>query len=83
VPLRLAIDVLERPLALFVRARAAELQRFEVEANLRERRAQLVRDARHESRLQARELSFAAQLHHGDDGERGGKAEQSEQEWKS
>ena len=59
---RLALDVVERPVALLLGGEAAEPQRLEVEAHLRERRAQLVRDARDEVGAQPRELALAPDL---------------------
>ena len=78
--IRLAINVVERPLALRFRREAAEPQRLEEKANLRERRAQLVRHARHEVGAQACELVLAPELDDGDDRERRGHDEHAEQE---
>ena len=59
---RLLIDDRHRPLPLVVATNPAEPQHLGEHADLRERRAQLVRHARHELALHARELPLTMQL---------------------
>src|SRR5205085_9728325 len=78
-PRRLSIDMAERPIAFGVGLRAAEAEGLEIELDLGERRAELVRHARHEIGAQPCQVAFAAQLRDGDDGERCGQAQYAEQ----
>ena len=77
---RLAIDVVERPLALRLGGEAAEAQRLEEQTDLGERRAQLVRDARDEVGAQTRQLLLAAELDDRNHGERRRDEEHAEEE---
>ena len=80
---RLPLDVRKRPGALLVGRRSAKAERVDVQANLRDRRSQLVRHARHEIPAQSRELAFATKLHDRDDRQRGGESEEPEQKGES
>ena len=76
----LAIDVVERPLALRFGGEASEAQGLEEQTDLGEWRAQLVRDARHEVGAQARQLLLATELNDSNHGERRRDDEHAEEE---
>ena len=76
---RLPIDVPEPPITFRVGLGTAKTQRLDIELDLRQRRAQLVRHARHEVGAETRQLALASQLRDGDDGERRGETKDTEE----
>src|SRR5206468_3406267 len=80
---RLLIDDREGTQPLLVGAHAPEHEGLGEHADLRERRPQFVRHAGDEIRAQARELRFAAQLNQGRPDQRGGQAQQPEDQWQA
>src|SRR5688500_880679 len=79
-PRRLPVDMGKRPFPLFGSLRPSESQSLQVELDLRERRAELMRDARHEVRAHPGQLALAPDLSEGDERQRGRDEEQAEHE---